>query len=132
MDQLLKILKELTPYTSQVSSQLFFFLFAAIIVTTLHILFPRQRIIKYIPGIILILIALSKIIFNGESSILRTSANDLGTAIICGAVGLVSIIFANLIGIMYGKNKRKAKRRPFNRQKNIELEDENSTSIKNK
>lgn len=132
MDQLLKILKELTPYTSQVSSQLFFFLFAAIIVTTLHILFPRQRIIKYIPGIILILIALSKIIFNGESSILRTSANDLGTAIICGAVGLVSIIFANLIGIMYGKNKRKAKRRPVNRQKNIELEDENPTSIKNK
>ncbi len=132
MDQLLKILKELTPYTSQVSSQLFFFLFAAIIVTTLHILFPRQRIIKYIPGIILILIALSKIIFNGESSILRTSANDLGTAIICGAVGLVSIIFANLIGIMYGKNKRKAKRRQVNRQKNIELEDENSTSIKNK
>lgn len=136
MDQIIKILKELIPYTSEVSSQLFFFLLAAIIITVLHILFPRQRIIKYIPGIILIMIALSKLLFNGESSILRTNVNDIETAVITGAVGLASIIFANLIGIMYGKNKKKKKKKSkksANVKKNIETVEKNSTtSVNNK
>lgn len=118
MDQIVKILRELLPYTSEVSSQLFYFLLAAILVTVLHILFPRIRIIKYIPGISLVILALLKIIFNGESSILRTNVNDIETAVICGAVGIVSIIFANLIGIMYGKNRKiRKKRRPADRVK---------------
>lgn len=110
MDQILKILKELIPYTSNVSSKLYYFLLAAIFVMVLHILFPRRRIIKFIPGIILVLYALKLLILNGESSIIRTNVNDLETAIICGSVGLVSIIYASMIGIMYGKNKKRNKR----------------------
>lgn len=110
MDQILKILKELIPYTSNVSSKLYYFLLAAIFVMVLHILFPRRRIIKFIPGIVLVLYALKLLILNGESSIIRTNVNDLETAIICGSVGLVSIIYASMIGIMYGKNKKRNKK----------------------
>lgn len=110
MDQILKVLKELIPYTSNVSSKLYYFLLAAIFVMVLHILFPRRRIIKFIPGIVLVLYALKLLILNGESSIIRTNVNDLETAIICGSVGLVSIIYASMIGIIYGKNKKRNKK----------------------
>ena len=125
MDQILKILKELIPYTSNVSSKLYYFLLAAIFVMVLHILFPRRRIIKFIPGIVLVLYALKLLIFNGESSIIRTNVNDLETAIICGSVGLVSIIYASMIGIMYGKNKKrkrikKSRRRPIPNNKSTD------------
>lgn len=102
-----ELLSELIPYTQKVQPKLWYFVLLAVVVLVLHMVFYRQRYVKYIPGIALVLFALYKLIFNGESSIWRTSPYDLSIIILSGAVGLVSIIYAHMLGLLYGKRKKR-------------------------
>ena len=121
MELLDKVLDELGPYLRLEQYSLLYFVLIAIAVIILHILFSRLRFVKYLPGVVLIIYALTRLFLNKNGGFLKSSPEDLRVAVLTGACGLVSIFFARILAIMY-KNKDRKRRPLTEEEKRIRME----------
>lgn len=121
MELLDKVLDELGPYLRLEQYSLLYFVLIAIAVIILHILFSRLRFVKYLPGVVLIIYALIRLLLNKNGGFLKSSPEDLRVAVLTGACGLVSIFFARILAIMY-KNKDRKRRPLTEEEKRIRME----------
>ncbi len=111
-----KFLSELQPYASKEIYILLFFLVMGIVVILLHCLFTKYRIIKYIPGISLVLLSFLILIFQRNDSIFQTSPKTIHLCIALAGLGMFSIFFALIIAVMYKSNKSIKKKVKMNNE----------------
>lgn len=123
-----KILTEVKPYMSETSILFVVALVFALVVLILHLAFMKYRFVKYLPTVILIIIAVVTLFKGDKRSILQTSIVDLKLVII----SLTSAFTSLFVAIAMGSMAKRKKKRKFNinlKKKNEISEDKLNKNI---
>ena len=105
-----KILTEVKPYMTETSLLFIVALVFAVLVLFLHITFMKQKFIKYIPTIALIIFAFVVLLKGNKRSILQASIVDMKLAIISLTAAFTSLFVAIAMGSLAKRKKRKKTR----------------------
>lgn len=118
-----KILTEVKPYMTETSLLFIVALVFAVLVLFLHITFMKQKFIKYIPTIALIIFAFVVLLKGNKRSILQASIVDMKLAIISLTAAFTSLFVAIAMGSLAKRKKRKKTRvRKANTSEDIDKE----------
>lgn len=100
-----KILSQIKPYMNETDSLFLITLFLAVLVLLIHLFFMRYRLLKYIPGIVILTIGIISLFKGYKRSILAIETEDLHSAVLAFTTGISSLIVARMLGIL-AKRKR--------------------------
>lgn len=117
---MIDLLEELLVYASD--SAIILYMVLAIIVLTVisHFLFrKRNRFIKYLPGIVILLYGLYKLYSVLDSLVDFESLDILMSFVTYTVSGFVGIFFALILGIYEKPRKKRKKKKDLNRSKEV-------------
>ncbi len=111
MDMVTKYMGELMAYTDNTKILLYATLGAVIITFIFYLIFKEYRFVKYLPGSIIVLLALYNLLLIFDSITEKSSLKNLELFLILAVSGFSSIFFALLIGIYTKQRKVNRKRK---------------------
>ena len=111
MERLTRYLEELTVYMDNTKPMIMVALGAIVVTLVTHLIFRRYRIVKYLPGLIIIMGGFYNLYNVMDKLTASSSINDLTMFVILAVAGFISLFSALIIGIYDKPVKIKKKKR---------------------